>query len=283
MKKFLEGHICLVTGGTQGIGWAIVQALADHGGQVYACGRSEESVARATAELAMLPWGEAISLAQCDVTDRAAFEEWIDSVVGETGRVDVLVHNAAFVRWVDVMDMTVEEAEQTMQVGYNALVYGAKKVLPLMLGAGRGHIVTIGSIAGHILVTGPSAAYAAAKAAVDAYSQILQVELRGTPVRATVVRLGTVAGTDFFKKYVPATRLAPLSRFFPALTPPQVARAVVRAIDRKQNIVTLPRYLRPLSVVYRAAPGFSRWLVGLGGKNDSDYGGVEWEYRRPPR
>jgi NAD(P)-dependent dehydrogenase (short-subunit alcohol dehydrogenase family) len=269
-----------VTGGTQGIGWAVVQALADHGAQVYACGRTPESLALAEQARLGLPWAGIIHLAQCDVTHRPAVESWIGRIHQTTGRIDVLVNNAAYVQWDDVASMTIEQAERTMQVGYNGMVYTTKTVLPLMQDAGRGRIVNVGSIAGLILVGGTSAAYAATKAAVDTYSRILQKELVGQAVGVTLVRLGTVAGTDFFRRYVPNSRMAPLSRFLPALTPPDVAEAIVRALYRRQEILTLPRYLSLLYVIYTIAPRFSRWLAGLGGANRQDYGQVQWHYHQ---
>jgi NAD(P)-dependent dehydrogenase (short-subunit alcohol dehydrogenase family) len=54
--------------------------------------------------------------------------------------------------------------------------------------------------------------------------------------------------------------------------PPQVANTVVKAIAKKQAVLTLPRYLGPLSLVYQIAPGFSRWLANQGWGEYPDYG-----------
>ncbi len=280
MSKIFDGQVCLVTGGTQGIGWAIVQALADRGSRVYACGYSESSLIRADQDLQKLPWKDDIHLTQCDVTNRVALEGWINQIYQENGRVDLLVNNAAFVRWNDINNMSIEEATYTMRVSFDGMVVGIKTVLPWMEAAGRGHIVSIGSMTARIFVPGSSAAYAAAKAAIDAYTLMLQIELENSPVNATLVRLSTVAGTDFFKKHVPVSRMSPLTRFFPALTPPMVATAVIRAIEKKQLILTLPRYMHLLGIIYSIAPRFSRWLSQMGGRNKSDYGRVEWQYRQ---
>lgn len=277
MQNFLANHTAVVTGGTQGIGWAMVQALADHGAQVYACGYSAGSLAQAEAERAALPRADAIHLTRCDVTDRAAYESWLHAIHAATGRVDILIHNAAFVRWADVADMTVDEAQRTMRVGYDAMVFGTNTVLPWMLAQNSGTLVNIGSVAGKAFVGGSSAAYAAVKAAIDAYTQTLQVELRGTAVSATIIRLGTVGGTDFFKKHVSNERMPPFMRFVPALTPPDVATAVIRAIHRRQQIVTLPRYLGPLLHFYSLFPRTARAIARLGGRDNSDYAGMNWK------
>ena len=70
MKRF-EEQVCVVTGGTQGIGWAMTQALAAEGATVYACGFSQGSLDKAEAARVTLPTANQIHLSRCDVTDRA--------------------------------------------------------------------------------------------------------------------------------------------------------------------------------------------------------------------
>ncbi|WP_420640709.1 SDR family NAD(P)-dependent oxidoreductase [Candidatus Leptofilum sp.] len=270
-----EDQVCVVTGGTQGIGWAMTWALAAQGAIVYACGFSQGSLDKAEAERATLPAASQIHLSRCDVTDQAVYEAWLEEIWVENGRIDLLINNAAFVRWADVLDMTVEEAQRTMRVGYDGMIIGTKFVLPKMQAAGRGHIVNIGSVAGRAFVGGASAAYAATKAAIDAYTQILHAELTHSPVNATIVRLGTVAGTDFFRKHVSNERMPPFTQFLPALTPERVATAVLHAIVKKRQILTLPRYLELLTFVYNLSPRFARWLAQVGGPNCKDYAGVD--------
>lgn len=212
-----------------------------------------------------------IHLSRCDVTDRVAYEAWLGAIWEGNGRIDLLIHNAAYVRWADVTEMDVEEAQRTMRVGYDGMVIGTSFVLPKMQAVGRGHIVNIGSVAGRAFVGGASAAYAATKAAIDAYTQILHAELANSPVNATIVRLGTVAGTDFFRKHVSNERMPPFTQFLPALTPERVATAVLHAVVKKQQILTLPRYLELLTFVYNLSPRFARWLAQMGGPNRKDY------------
>ncbi len=270
MKRF-EDQVCVVTGGTQGIGWTLNQTLAAEGATVYACGFSQGSLDKAEAVQATLPTASKIHLSRCDVTDRAAYEAWLEEIWEGNGRIDLLIHNAAYVRWADVTAMSVAEAQRTMRVGYDGMVIGTKFVLPKMQAAGRGHIVNIGSVAGRAFVGGASAAYAATKAAIDAYTQTLHAELTDSPVNATIVRLGTVAGTDFFRKHVSNDRMPPFTQFLPALTPERVATAVLNAITKKQQILTLPRYLELLTFVYNLSPRFARWLARMGGPNRKDY------------
>jgi len=283
MKAFLTDHVCLVTGGAQGIGWAISQALADHGAQVYACTFSEGSLERANQELTALPWPGRILLTQCDVTRQSQIQDWITNIHQQTGRIDVLVNNANYVTWGNMAEVSIQDAERCMRVGYDGMVYAVKAVLPLMLAAKRGHIVNLGSSAGRVFVKGVSAPYAAVKAAVNAFSQILYAELQGTPVSVTLVRPGTVAGTDFFRKNKASSHLPRLADRVPYITPPQVANSVIKAIRDKRAVVDVPGFLSLFYLMYDLAPGLLRRLSAAGGSAQKDYGQVEWRYtpKRP--
>jgi NAD(P)-dependent dehydrogenase (short-subunit alcohol dehydrogenase family) len=270
MRRVLTNTICGVTGGAQGIGWATACALAARGSHVYIADIAEHHLQVAHALAAACPWPDRFHFTYCDVADRAQATAWLDQIYHDTQRIDVLVNNAAFVRWQDVLDMRVADVEQTMQVGFNAIVYTTRAVLPHMLAAGQGALVNMGSAAGRVFVGGSSAAYAAVKAAVDAYTQTLQVELRGSNIHVMLVRPGTVAGTDFFRKHVPSSRLPRLADFVPPLAPEDVAAAIVRGLERQTPIVDVPASLRWFYHLFHIAPNLTRWLMHAGGRARRD-------------
>lgn len=271
-KDFLKDQVCLVTGGAQGIGWATALRLAEAGGRVYVCDISEEHLATAPERVAGLPWPERFHFARCDVSGREQVEAWCAGILEKEGRIDVLVNNAAFVRWENVLDMSVEDVERTMAVGFNATVYTIRMVLPAMLAKGRGHIVNVGSSAGRVFAGTSSAAYAAVKAAVDGYTQMLQEELRGTPLHAMLVRPGTVAGTEFFGKHVPSSRMPRLADFVRTLSPDEVAEAILEGLVRRRPIVDVPRSLGAIYLIFNHAPGLLRWMTRQGGSARSNFG-----------
>jgi NAD(P)-dependent dehydrogenase (short-subunit alcohol dehydrogenase family) len=134
---FLAGKICLVTGGAEGIGWATVQSLANYGGDVYVCDISTENLATAQKELQETPWQEQIHFAQCDVAKRAEVESWIADIYSRTGHIDVLVNNAAFIRWesVDAMPegiiQTLRTRKSTLDIpGYLPTMYLIFALMP---------------------------------------------------------------------------------------------------------------------------------------------------------
>lgn len=281
LGDLLRGWVCVVTGAAQGVGWAITQTLADHGARVFACDISEDRIKEARKVLSTFAFGESIRLTHCDVTDQSAVDKWISGIQAREGRIDLLINNAAFVRWEPIERMSIEDDIRTMQVGYHGMVYCTHAVLPHMLSAGRGHIVNMGSSSGKVYAGGHSAAYAAVKAAIDAYSQTLQTEFRRGPVRVTVVRPSVIAGTDFFRKSVPSTRIPRMGDFVPYLTPPKVAQTILDAVVKGRSVIDIPRFLPVIYALYALAPNLFRWMVERGGSGRRNYGAVEW--RLTPR
>jgi deazaflavin-dependent oxidoreductase (nitroreductase family) len=267
----LRSKVCLVTGGAQGIGLAVTRALARHGAHVHVAGITPESLESAAAGIQAAGLGGQVTFHHADVSDRAAYERCIADVHATGGRLDILVNNAAFIHWQDVADMSVEDAQLTMRTGYDAMVYGVKAALPLMRAAGGGAIVNMGSAAGVVFVKGPSASYAAVKAAINAYTQILADELAGSPVHVMLVRPGTVGGTEFFGRHVASHRMPRIADFLPVSTPEQVADAIIDGLLNRRGIVDVPGYLPAMYRAYAMAPGAFRTLASLGGPAHRDF------------
>ncbi|MER6199765.1 SDR family NAD(P)-dependent oxidoreductase [Streptomyces sp. NPDC001586] len=268
----LKGKVCLVTGGAQGIGLAITHALVQQGAHVHVADISAEHLASAAAGLDATGLRGQITLQQVDVSDRAAYEQYITEVHKAGGRLDVLVNNAAYVKWADVADMSVEDTQLTMRTAYDATVVGVNAVLPLMRSAGGGAIVNMGSAAGVVFVKGPAAAYAASKAAINAYTQVLAGELIASPVHVMLVRPGTVGGTEFFGRRVPSHLMPRIADFLPVSTPEQVAAAVINGLLHQREIVDVPGYLPAMYRAYAMTPGLLRTLASLGGPARRDFG-----------
>ena len=279
MSEFLDGQVALVTGGAQGIGWATALALADHGAQVFICDISESQLAQAETEAAVSRWADQLHFAVCDVADQEAVEAWVQEVYEEHGRIDILVNNAVYVRWELAQDLATADVEKMMQVGYLGTIYAIQAVLPLMQQAGRGHLVNMGSSAGRLYITPTMSGYCAMKAAVDGYVQILQMELARSPIHVMLVRPAAVAGTNFFRQQVSSSKMPRLGDIVPYITPPYVAKAVIRGLRRRRAIVNVPGYLGGLFTLFALAPRFVRWLMGLGGNGRLDYGAVTWQYQ----
>jgi 3-oxoacyl-[acyl-carrier protein] reductase len=178
----LEGRKAVVTGGAQGIGRAITQRFAASGAQVTIWDRD-----RALAEAAAEEIGGAVSFVQVDVTDWEAVRSAVARTAAEMGRIDILVNNAGIAGMnTTLADYPVDEWRRVIDLNLTGVFHGCKAVVPGMVEAGYGRIVSIASIAGK--EGNPNAsAYSASKAGVIALTKSLGKELAGHDIAVNCI------------------------------------------------------------------------------------------------
>ncbi|HET9876742.1 MAG TPA: SDR family oxidoreductase [Mycobacterium sp.] len=246
MTQPIVDRVVAVTGGARGIGREIAAELAAAGARV-AIGDLDGETARATA--ARLPG--AVRGFDLDVTDAASFQAFLDAVESLWGPIDVLVCNAG-VMWVGPFDAEPDPATQRMlDVNLHGVIRGVRLAAPAMRSRGHGHIVTVASAASRLSPPGEST-YAATKHGVLGYLVGVREELRGSGVQLSVIMPGVV---DTELAVGTATGVAKL------LQPADVARAVVRTVQRPRFEVTIPGYVGPLTRVVGLLPQRIRDLV----------------------
>jgi gluconate 5-dehydrogenase len=152
----LGGKVALVTGGSQGIGFAMACALAGAGAKVAFNGRTRESVDRGVEDYRRA--GFEVRGFVCDVTD----EEAVRGMVGELGGVDILVNNAGVIRRVPMTEMAADDFRMVVDTDLVAPFIVAKAVIPGMIERGGGKIINICSMMSE-LGRETVSAYAAAK------------------------------------------------------------------------------------------------------------------------
>jgi NAD(P)-dependent dehydrogenase (short-subunit alcohol dehydrogenase family) len=197
-----KGRSALVTGGTQGMGEAIVRRLAAGGATVATTARSP------------LPAGQTVALfVQADVSTREGVDTVIRSVLERLGGVDIVVHNVggSSAPGGGVLALSDEDWQQTFDTNLMAAVRLDRGLLPGMLKRGAGVIIHVSSIQRRLPLFEATLAYAAAKAALTTYSKGLSKEVgpRGirvntvapgfietTAAHRLIVRLADQAGTD---------------------------------------------------------------------------------------
>ncbi|WP_382303719.1 SDR family oxidoreductase [Herbiconiux sp. UC225_62] len=177
----LAGRQAVVIGGTKGLGAAVVHRLVDAGARVIAVGRSQPDETLAS------------RLVQADVTDRAAAEH-IAAVVAEEGGLDILVQvtGGSSAPGGGHATMTDEHWSAELELNLLAAVRIDRALTPLMLERGRGSIAHVGSIQGRMPLFDGTLGYAAAKAALRAYSKGLANELAPRGVRVNTVSPGGI-------------------------------------------------------------------------------------------
>jgi NAD(P)-dependent dehydrogenase (short-subunit alcohol dehydrogenase family) len=189
MDLRLQGRIAVVTGASRGIGLAIVEGLVAEGVQVIAGAR------RSSAELDALVATGDVELALVDLADPAGPTQLI-AAAGD--RVDILVNNvgSAPARTGGFLAVTDDEWAQTLGLNLLPAVRTCRAVLPLMLAAGSGSIVTVSSVNAYLPDPGVID-YSAAKGALSNFCKGLSKEVGGHGIRVNTVSPGPVA-TDLW-------------------------------------------------------------------------------------
>lgn len=174
----LGGRLVLVTGATGGIGAAVVRRLCRAGARVTAAARGKARLDALAAETGArgIP---------ADVSDPAAVERLAAAVL-EQGAPFAVIHAAGGFELAPVAETEPEMFERMVAGNLRAPFLVTRALLPAMLAARAGHIVTVGSVAGRVAFPG-NGAYSASKFGVRGLHEVLVQELRGTGVRATLV------------------------------------------------------------------------------------------------
>jgi gluconate 5-dehydrogenase len=159
----LTGKRALVTGSSQGIGFAIAQGLAEHGAEVVLNARDEAKLSAAAAKLKAA--GHKVSVARFDVTAAAAVRDGVAAIERGAGPIDILFNNAGMQFRSALEDFPVEMWEQLLRTNISSVFYVGQAVARGMIPRGRGKIINIASVQSEMARPG-IAPYTATKGAV---------------------------------------------------------------------------------------------------------------------
>ncbi len=226
MDLRLKGKKAIVTGGTRGIGRAIVELLAAEGCHVALCARKKEQVDETVKSLAAK--GVKSTGGVVDVADTKALRAWVAEAAQALGGLDIFIAN------VSALAVTTDEAawRRSLDVDVMGTVAGIEAALPLLEKSAAGSIVVIGTTAA-VEVVGPPQPYRSVKAALVPYVKSLALNLAAKNIRANVVSPGTIyfkggvwhmAEQHAPERYKAALARNPMGRMG---TPEEVANATV--------------------------------------------------------
>lgn len=204
MSGALDGRIAWITGGSSGIGLACARALAEQGATVVLSARDAANLEHAVGEFR--GGGLQVHPVALDVVDGAAVQEAAAGIEKQFGRVDILVNsaglNVARRAWADVAPA---DWSRVFEVNVNGTYHCIRAVLPGMRQRGGGLIVNIASWAGRFTSGKAGPAYNAAKSAVLALTQSLNMEEHRHGIRACALSPGETATPIMAKRAVPPT------------------------------------------------------------------------------
>ena len=185
----LTDKVAIVTGGSGGIGRAIVQILAAAGMDVVFTYRGN---ATAAAELSAANPGAKISSAAVDIRDSAACATFAEKVFDRTGRIDLLVNNAGVIRDNPLTALEDDDVRVVLETNVNGTFNMTRAVVPYMISKRRGKIVNLSSVSGEKGGRGQTN-YAASKGAINAFTRSLAVEVAPRGITVNAVAPGVIA------------------------------------------------------------------------------------------
>src|SRR5712692_6498343 len=212
-----QRQVAIVTGAASGIGRAMTLGLLEGGIDVAAVDKEAAWLDELKAAAGGKGLGGSLHTIRADLTDATSFETILSTVLGASGRIDILVNNAGIGQGsiradqrrnpLRFWEITPEQWRRFVAVNATAPLMMARAVVPHMLQAKRGRIVTVTTSLGTMLREG-YVLYGASKAAAEAATAVMSADLTGTGVTANVLVPGGMTDT----RIVPDAAVADRSR-----------------------------------------------------------------------
>ncbi|KAG0295574.1 hypothetical protein BGZ96_011427 [Linnemannia gamsii] len=231
-----EDEVVLITGGASGIGYLLAEMLAIRHITVVV--------------LDVHPVKTALDIESyiCDVSDPEDIARAAKEIREDVGEPTILVNNAGIINGRSILDLSTEDIKHTININYLGQAFTIKEFLPDMIKNNHGHIITVSSAMG-ILAAPQIADYAASKAAVKAFHETLESEIKyvyKTPgVRTTLVCCGKIETGMFqgVKERMPF--------FTPTLEPLEVVKEIMESMEKRRthNQIMMPFYVNFVPLV----------------------------------
>ncbi len=276
------GKVCVITGGSRGLGLVLARQICADGGRVALLARDVDELRRAHDELAAT--GCDVAIVPCDLLDRAQIEEAVRTVLAHFGGVDVLINNAGIIEVGPLEHMQREDFERAMQLHLWAPFTLMWELIPHMRARRSGRIVNISSIGGKIAVP-HLAAYCASKFALVGLSDALRSELGADGIYVTTVAPGMMRTGSHVNAQFRGNHASEFAWFSAGNSAPllsmnveRAARKILHACRRGQPELTLTLAARAAimgNAVLPNATGYALKLVNRLLPKATDHSGDE--------
>ncbi len=187
MADYFRNKVVAVTGGTEGIGKALVEALIDQGAKVSTCGRNHDKLYRLQSEFPSANLHTTVT----DVSNENDCRRFIESTIKTFGGIDILINNAGVSMRALVKEINTDVIRKVMDINFYGTVYCTRYALDSLIQR-KGTIVGVSSIAGYRGLPGRSG-YSASKFAVQGWLEAIKTELMGDGVHVMWVCPGFTA------------------------------------------------------------------------------------------
>lgn len=255
------GKVCVITGGSRGLGLVLARQICSEGGRVALLARDVDELRRAHDELAQ--GGAEVAVLPCDLLERTQIEEAVRNVVARFGGIDVLINNAGSIAAGPLDHMTRDDFERAMNLHFWGAYSMIMESLPHMRRVGAGRIVNISSIGGMMAVP-HLASYCASKFALTGLSDALRAELAADNIHITTVTPGLMRTGSHVNAQFKGNHEAEYAWFSLAIGLPvlsiqaeRAAAKILAACRRGQPALTMPLSARAGIVAHAMFPNLS--------------------------
>lgn len=228
MPMQLKFKTVLITGGASGIGKIMGRMALEKGARLIIWDIVQERINDTVREFTGLG---PVKGYRVDVTDMTLVSETAQSVLKESGNVDVVINNAGIIVGKYFRDHSEEDILRSMNINAIAPMFVTRQFLPEMIKANSGHICNIASSAG--LISNPKmSVYVAGKWALTGWSDSLRIEMQQQKIN-----IGVTTVTPY---YISTGMFSGVKSLVPILKPEKVAAKVIRGIEKNRIFVSMP-------------------------------------------
>lgn len=189
MDLQLQGKVVAITGGSEGIGYAMAEAFAQEGCRVAVCSRSQAKLDKAQAEFKEKGWD--LYVRSVDVSDSDRLYSFVDEVKKDLGRIDIWINNTATTVVKSILELELEEWNRIMRTNLNSYFVGTQAAGRVMKEQGGGVIINVASFGG-LMPPMYRSAYCTSKYGINGLTRMAAAEFAPFGIRVNAVAPGTI-------------------------------------------------------------------------------------------
>ncbi len=236
MSNFFKNKVVAITGGSEGIGKALIDVLVPLGAKIATCGRNQDKLYNLRVQYSH----HMLHTVVADISRLHDCENFINSTIKTFGGIDILINNAGISMRALVQDAEIDVIKRVMEVNFFGTVYCTKLALDSII-KNKGTVVGVSSIAGYRGLPGRSG-YSASKFAVNGWLEALRTELADTGVNVMWVSPGftksNIRNTALIDKDGKIQGESPMDENA-MMTAEACARHIVDAIEKRKRTLVL--------------------------------------------
>ncbi|MGB5289678.1 MAG: SDR family NAD(P)-dependent oxidoreductase [Ignavibacteriaceae bacterium] len=250
-KRSLKNKVVIVTGGSGGIGSAIVNKLSNCGANVVSTYCQNLPIESSYANVFWI---------QANLTKSEDVHELFAFTLNKFGQVDVIINCTGILEPGEFSNLELYQLGKMIDINFTSVITGTHKMLRVMMNQGYGHIINIGSLGG-IVPMPYSAIYSATKFALRGFSFSLAEELKGTGINISLITAGSVVTKML--DYEAQGNYSAISFLSKPISPNKVADAVIKVINKPKIELIIPRSQSFGSKLLVFSPGLFSFLYTI--------------------